>query len=190
MESQSSQADLAENNEEFEPASPSSFSNNTSNNNKSNTEKRKRLCDITYTLVDTFGSYEEATDYVTSLSVWKFERNRPTKKGNKGFFYCRMSDLCKAKVYLLSDPFSARVSFFQNTIGHDHTVLSKNSEELPQPQRKRRRMLVPSANVYSLVPPSNTAGNDEEQHASVDFVNENDYEDSYVDFSDIEPRIG
>ena len=120
-------------------ASPLKNSNNTNNSDENSCDengeksmyehsttnssslKRKRLCDIAYTAEATFDSHAEAAQYVDAMAVWKFERNRPTKKGSKGFYYCKLSENCKSKIYLLSDPFSKKVILFQNNIEHDHT---------------------------------------------------------------------
>ena len=77
--------------------------------------------ELNYSAEDTFENRFVATKYIDSLGVWKFERNRPTKKGSKGFYHCKISDSCKSKIYLLSQPNCDQVTLFRNNIEHDHS---------------------------------------------------------------------
>ena len=138
--------------------------------------KRKRLCDIAYTSEKIFDSYHEAVQYVDSQGLWKFERNRPTKKGSKGFYHCKLSDECKAKIYLLSDPFSSRVVLYQNNVDHDHSCYGQLSNN-------KRPMVM----VKTLKEETNEIDNEEaEEIQPVEIVNDDDFEDSLVDFEDYE----
>ena len=121
---QPDQAASNNNNNSDENSCDETFShqnNNTSMSGGAGSQlKRKRLCDIAYTAALTFENQIAALQYVDSLMVWKFERNRPTKKGAKGFYHCRISENCKSKIYLLSDPLSPKVVLYQNNIDHEH----------------------------------------------------------------------
>ena len=75
-----------------------------------------------YSMEKLFDSRAEADQYLEAVypGLWKFERNRPTKKGSKGFFHCRVSKTCKAKIYILSQLVGAQVALFKNNIEHVH----------------------------------------------------------------------
>lgn len=132
--------------------------------------KRKRSyrqSDIVYTSQKIFDSYQEATQYVDSMGIWKFERNRPTKKGSKGFYHCKMSDECKAKIYLLMDPQSSFVVLYQNNVDHDHSFYS---------QLKKKQIENVLTETKSEI--------DKEESMPVEIVNDDDFEDSLVDLFD------
>jgi len=162
--------------------------NDTTNGNTSSSLKRKRLCDIAYTAEITFESQQAATQYVDSMCLWKFERNRATKKGSKGFYHCKMSDNCKSKIYLLSDPFSPKVVLYQNNIEHEH------DPNAPPPSAAYLESLVAASaakksrmSLGGALVAANTFANDtnnNNNNGQVDIVDENDFEDSFVDFFD------
>jgi len=60
--------------------------NDTINKSLNNTMGRT---EHNYFLEKSFSSRADADEYLESIypGVWKFERNRPTKKGSKGFFH-------------------------------------------------------------------------------------------------------
>jgi hypothetical protein len=160
--------------------------NETTNGNTSTSLKRKRLCDIAYTAEITFENQQAATQYVDSMCLWKFERNRATKKGSKGFYHCKMSDNCKSKIYLLSDPFSPKVVLYQNNIEHEHdpnapppSAAYLESLAAASASKKSRMSLGGGGAIVAV----NTFANDN-NNGQVDIVNENDFEDSFVDFFD------
>jgi len=134
--------------------------------------KRKRPCrqaDVAYTFERIFESYQEATQYLDTMGIWKFERNRPTKKGSKGFYHCNVSDECKSKIYLLMDPLDSRVALYKNNVDHVHTYDSKLKKE-------------PVASASGLEVVNNEF--DKEESLPVEIVNDDDFEDSLVDFFD------
>ena len=93
--------------------------NDTINKSLNNTLSRT---EHNYYLEKSFSSRADADQYLESVypGVWKFERNRPTKKGSKGFFHCKITRKCKAKIYLLSQTNHNQISLYRNNIGHNH----------------------------------------------------------------------
>ena len=103
-----------------------SYFNNTENedNDVSLANKSKMSgarFEFNYSAEETFENRLEASKFIDSLGLWKFERNRPTKKGSKGFYHCKVSENCKSKIYLLSQPNTDEVVLYRNNIEHDHT---------------------------------------------------------------------
>jgi hypothetical protein len=156
--------------------------NATSNGSIANL-KRKRLCDIAYTAEITFESQQAATTYVDSLCLWKFERNRATKKGSKGFYHCKMAENCKSKIYLLSDPFSPKVVLYQNNIEHEHDPNAPPSTAYLDVSSSSTHMAKRSRSNHTTISNNNKS---DLNNTHVDIVNENDFEDSFVDFFDNE----
>lgn len=156
-----------------------SGSNPSSGANGQTRLKRKRLCDIAYTAEITFESQFDAVKYVDSLNVWKFERNRPTKKGAKGFYHCRLSENCKSKIYLLSDLKTGKVVLYQNNIDHEHDPNAPpiTSAYLMEIAAKKSRLSLSTSIHHNQSPQLDT-------NEKVDIVNDNDFEDSFVDFFD------
>lgn len=165
-----------DNNNEENSMNEDNNNNNNANVNSVSNLKRKRLCDIAYTAEITFENQQMAAQYVESLNVWKFERYRPTKKGNKGFYHCKISEHCKSKIYLLSDPFSTKVVLYQNNVEHEHDGPSQWT--INAQLAKKSRTSLSNQN-------SNTSSHNNNTQA-VDIVNDNDFEDSFVDFFDNE----
>lgn len=158
--------------------------NATSNNGSIANLKRKRLCDIAYTAEITFESQQAATSYVDSLCLWKFERNRATKKGSKGFYHCKMAENCKSKIYLLSDPFSPKVVLYQNNIEHEHDPNAPPSTAYLDVSSSSTHLAKKSRSNNIIINNNNNKSDLNSTH--VDIVNENDFEDSFVDFFDNE----
>ena len=79
------------------------------------------LFGLTYTPQETFETRKQADEFIAALSIWKFQRTRRTKKGFKCFYGCKLCDMCKAKIYVLSHPdYYDEVTIFRNNIDHDH----------------------------------------------------------------------
>jgi len=78
-------------------------------------------------------------------------------------------------MYLLSDPFSSRVVLYQNNVDHDHSSYGQLSSN------KR-----PMDMVKTLKEETNEIDNEEEEIQPVEVVNDDDFEDSLVDFEDYE----
>jgi len=86
--------------------------------------------DFNYSAEKTFQNRLIGTKYIESLGTWKFERHRSTKMGSKGFYHCKVTDSCKSKIYLLSEPNVERVTLFRNNVEHDHSNSTrKNSTQ-------------------------------------------------------------
>lgn len=109
--------------EEFSNQAATSWYDNTINDtiNKSLNNTMSRT-EHNYTFEKTFNTRAEADQYLETVytGVWKFERNRPTKKGSKGFFHCKITRKCKAKIYLLSETSHNQIALFRNNIEHNH----------------------------------------------------------------------
>jgi hypothetical protein len=119
-----------QNDEDDDGAYENNFFNNTENNeddNEASFANKSKLSvtgvrfEFNYSPEETFANRHEASQFIESLGLWKFERNRPTKKGSKGFYHCKVSDNCKSKIYLLSQPNCEQVTLYRNNIEHDHT---------------------------------------------------------------------
>ncbi len=77
--------------------------------------------ELIYTAEESFENRQLANQFIDSLNIWKFQRTRPTKKGNKCFYACKLNRDCKSKIYVLSTPESENVTIFRNNHIHDHT---------------------------------------------------------------------
>jgi hypothetical protein len=152
------------------------------------TLKRKRIADLTYNAEAVFDNHQEATQYVDSLGLWKFERTRKATKGTKAFYNCRMSAVavggCKAKIYLCLDPHTSRVTFYQNNLPHTHDL----NASFDTNAKKYTHSVILSNNYNNNSNNNNNNNNeggedeDDEENNTVDIINENDFENSYVDF--------
>ena len=79
-----------------------------------------------YSIEFSFESHAQALNYIESQRMWKFERTRPTKKGSKGFYHCRLGGACKCKIYLLTKPNTDEAILYRNNMRHNHANSQRN----------------------------------------------------------------